>query len=93
VRATETEREALRALDQAIKEHGLVTSEGEGKFGPEDQIPDGQTRFSGDEWKAAFHKLDRKRDRTASSHAFTRASNGLVAKKLVGAWSTRRWPK
>jgi AAA domain len=93
VKATDTEREALRALDKAIKEHGLVTPEGEGKFGPEDQIPDGQITVSGDEWKAAFHKLDRKRERTASSHAFTRASNGLVAKKLVGTYSSRRWPK
>src|SRR5277367_6191806 len=81
--ATEREREALRALEKAIKEHGLVTPEGDG--GPTrdgECIPPGERTVSAGEWRDAFYKLDRQRNPEASRKAFTRSSEGLAKKGL-----------
>ena len=46
--------------------------------------PAGGVTVSLGEWQAAFYKLDRERESTASRHAFNRASNGLVNKEACG---------
>jgi hypothetical protein len=91
--ATDMEREALRALEKAIKNHGLITPEGDGGPTPDgESIPPGEVTVCFSEWQAAFYKLDRERNSTASRQAFNRSSKALVKKKLVGTWNNRRWP-
>jgi hypothetical protein len=55
VRATETETEALRALDKAIKEHGLLTPEGaRAGLGQKTKSRMGKSRFPGTSGRRPF---------------------------------------
>ena len=87
VEPTATEREALRALRQAIKECGVPGPDEEAA----EQIPAGVVTVTRDEWADAFRKFDRERKDGASRQAFSRGSGGLVAKGLVGAYGDWRW--
>ena len=81
---TRAESEALRALHKALKKHGLVTPKGEG-------IPAGEVTVCEAEWRDAYYELFRTREQSTLRQGFSRATKGLVAKKLVNEYGSRRW--
>ena len=89
VKTTDTEREALRALRQAVKECGVPGPEEDDEAA--EHIPAGVVTVTKDEWADAFRKFDRERKDGTSREAFRRGSGGLVAKGLVGAYCDWRW--
>ena len=59
VKTTDTEREALRALRQAVKECGVPGPEEDDEAA--EHIPAGVVTVTKDEWADAFRKFDRER--------------------------------
>ena len=91
VKTTKGQKEALRALRQAIKDHGAAA--------PEDDVlaveAVGQdvSTVTTEEWAAEFYKLDRERTPGASRMAFSRSSAELIDKGLVCTYANRVWQK
>jgi hypothetical protein len=81
---TRAESEALRALHKAVRKHGSVTPKGEG-------IPAGEVTVDEHEWRDAYYDLFRMREQSTLRQGFSRATKGLVAKKLVNEYGSRRW--
>ncbi len=81
---TKGESEALRALDKAIRKHGVVTPKGEG-------IPAGEVTVNEQEWREAFYELFRGREQGTLRQGFSRSTKGLIVKKLVNEYGSRRW--
>jgi hypothetical protein len=82
---TRGETEALDALHKAIKKHGLVTPKGEG-------IPAGEVTVYEGEWRDSYYEFFRTREQGTLRQGFSRATKGLIAKKLVNEYGSRRWP-
>jgi hypothetical protein len=80
----EAEGEAQRALDKAIKHHGVVTPKGEG-------IPDGVVTICEREWRHSYYELSRAREQSTLRQGL-RSKKTLIAKKLVNEYGSRRWP-
>jgi AAA domain len=81
---TRAESEALRALHKAIKMHGAVTPKGEG-------IPAGEVTVCEREWRDSYYELFRKREQSTLRQGFSRSTKGLIEKKLVNEYGSRRW--
>jgi hypothetical protein len=91
MKTTDGEKEALAALAKAIKEHGWVTPDGDDGPPLGCVLSPGTVTVTSSEWRDAFLALDRKRTRPTSRRMFNLASNGLVEKKIVGEYTSRRW--
>ena len=87
VKATETESHALRALEKAIKEHGVLIVDDAAGF------PDGVPTVSKEQWRAAFEAEDAsRRSPNALRVAFNRALKMTIERGQVNNRNDYFWP-
>lgn len=85
-RLTKAARAALRALQQALDEHGVVPP-------PSDHIPAGVRVVTEDQWRECAYRIgiSTSQEDRAKQQAFQRAMERLIDDGHVGVWDGHAW--